>query len=145
MNRHIPALAIAFTLASATGLRAQEPAPAPAPAPAAAAQDSVDFSGDWEWGAQTNDTTMGGVWRINRQPDGRYTGVVTRTGGRPTSPAPIRSFNTRGRRGFSMTVDFDGVIYTFQGQLEGNAGRSINGTMNFRGGMGRLRAEKRSQ
>lgn len=131
-------------MASATMLSAQEPAPAPAPA-AAPASDSVDFSGDWEWAAQSGDSVIQGVWRVNRAPDGRYTGVVTRTGrGQPT-PAPIRNFNPRGRRGFSMTVEFDGNMFTFQGQMEGAAGRNINGTVSFRGGMGRLRAEKRSQ
>ena len=124
----------------------QAPAPAPAPAaaePSPASLDSAAFIGDWEWAAQLQDAQLTGTFRINKGPEGRYTGVVTRQGLPGNNNAPIRSFTIR-RRSFTLTAEFDGEMYTFQGQLEGNARRSVNGTMSTRGGMGRLRAEKRS-
>lgn len=140
---------LAFLLLSAVSVTAaaqdsaQAAPAAPPAAPSQASLDSAAFAGDWEWAVQIQDRQMSGTFRINRSPEGRYTGNVSRQGGSGGSNAPIRSFSIR-RRSFTLTAEFDGEIYTFQGTLEGSAGRSVNGTISTRGGMGRLRAEKRS-
>ncbi len=134
--RRIALAAAALVICSGVA-RAQESQPAPPPP--AANRDSVDFTGDWDWSAQLRDGTINGAWRLTRNESGRYTGVVMREN---ANSSPIRSFTVR-RRSFTMTVDFDSELYTFQGSLEGT--RAVNGTLSFRGGMGRLRAERRGQ
>lgn len=147
MRTPVLAAVLAFGVSS-FALAQEQPAPAPAPAPpaapAAAATDSVDlFVGDWEWAAQVQDRQMAGTFRVTKNTEtGRYNGVVSRQGGSGGANSPIRSFTVR-RRSFTMTAEFDGEIFTFSGQLENN-GRAGNGNLNFRGGMGRLRVEKRS-
>lgn len=124
------ALTAAALVAFTGTARAQDQQPAADP-------DSADFSGDWDWAAQLRDGTLSGSWRLTIGENGRVTGVVTRSN---APSAPIRSFRVR-RRSFTMTVDFEGDLYTFQGTLEGP--RSVNGSISYRGGIGRLRAQRR--
>jgi hypothetical protein len=108
-----------------------------APAPAASAPaGAMDFTGEWEFTVNLPRGTLQGVWRISYA-DGRYTGVFQAEGQNPT---PVRAFSVSGTR-FSMTVEMGADLYTFSGTAE--SARTINGAVNFRGGMGRLRAVRR--
>lgn len=109
------------------------------PAAAAPAVDSNAFwAGDWDFQIQLRDSTIGGGWRLNYV-QGRFSGIVARPG---VPPAPIRSFVVRtNKKDMTLTVDWNGEEYVFNGHLE-NA-RSISGNVSYRGGIGRLRATKR--
>ena len=139
----VSALAVVVLSLSCAGLAlAQEPQPAPAPpvaAPAAPAVDSNDlWVGDWDFTAQANDAQMDGVWRINYA-NGRFTGVVAIPG---HPPAPISAMTVRDHyRNFSLTAYFNGESYVFSGRLDNP--RTVSGTMTIRGGIGRMRAQKR--
>jgi hypothetical protein len=143
-----PALAgviIALSIGSARLLRAQEPQPAPAPAaaaPAAPAAPAVDSNelwvGEWEFTSQFRDSTVSGLWRINYG-GGRFTGMVVIPG---VPPSPISAMGVRDHfRNFSLTAYFNGDAFTFSGHLDNP--RTVNGTLSTRGGMGRMRAQKR--
>lgn len=123
--------------ASASTALAQAPAAAPAaPAPAAVDSNTL-WAGDWDFTMQLRDSTIGGGWRLNYV-QSRFSGIVARPG---LPPSPIKSFTLRGARDMTMTVDWNGEIYTFTGHLENP--RNITGTISGRGGIGRLRAQKR--
>jgi hypothetical protein len=133
-----PALVAALALACASGSPGAG-ASAPSPAAAATAQTTagvVDFAGDWEFTAQMRDATVTGDWRLTRT-DAGYTGVVASSLGRTS---PIRSFSSRGRS-FTLTFEVDGEPYTITGTAE--TPQTANGSLSFRGGMGRLQARRR--
>ncbi|MFI5207038.1 MAG: hypothetical protein ACHQU8_03170 [Gemmatimonadales bacterium] len=125
---------------------AQEPQPAPAPAaapPAAAAAPAVDsntlYVGDWVFTAQLRDNTIDGTWRINYA-NGRFTGVVTIPG--EPAPSPISQMSVRDHfRNVRITAYFNSEEYTFTGRLDNPV--NINGTLQTRNGIGRMRAQKR--
>jgi hypothetical protein len=122
--------------AAATPVRAQDTTKALAPAPAV---DSAQmYVGDWDWTAGNGERAVDGIWRINYA-NGRFTGIVARPG---VPVAPIGSFTLRNGREFTMTVDFNGEAWTFSGRLDNV--RNISGTLSRRGGMDRVRAQKRS-
>ncbi|MFI5280349.1 MAG: hypothetical protein ACHQU1_07630 [Gemmatimonadales bacterium] len=150
------ALAVTSLSLGGAGLAvAQEPQPAPAPAAAPPAAPAVDsnllWTGDWEFSAQMRDSTYDGVWRINYA-NGQFTGTVAliqatnnttgntyRTG---LPPAPVSAMSVRDHfRNFQLTVYFNSESFTFSGHLD-NPTR-ITGSMSSRGGIGRLRAQKR--
>jgi hypothetical protein len=139
--------AVALSLSRAGLALAQDPQPAPAPAaaapatPAAPAVDSNElYVGEWDWTAQLRDSSISGLWRISYA-NGRFTGtVVLATPGMP--PSPVSAMSVRDHfRNFSLTTYFNGDPFTFSGHLDNP--RNVNGTMSTRGGMGRLRAQKR--
>ena len=134
------ALAVAFAGSRAIPALAQETPPAAPPAaPAAPAVDSnALWAGDWDFQIQLRDSTIGGGWRVNYV-QGRFTGIVARPG---LPPSPIRAFTLRTKRDMTLTVDWNGELYTFTGHLE--SPRTITGTVSAHGGIGRLRANKRS-
>ena len=141
-NRLYATLGLAFAAAGAFALPAQAQAPAAAPAaPASAAPAAVDsntlWAGDWDFTMQLRDSTIGGGWRLNYIQN-HFSGIVARPG---LPPSPIKSFTVRGSRDMTMTVDWNGEIYTFSGHLENQ--RNITGTVSGHGGIGRLRAQKR--
>ena len=107
-----------------------------AAAPQANQDSMMLFTGDWDWTANLRDSTVSGAWRVNYA-NGRFTGVVTRPG---MAPQPIKSFTVRGRT-FTLTADWNGDMYTFQGTLENP--RNASGTFTTRGSLGRLRIQKR--
>lgn len=143
---------IALSLGRAGVARAQDTPPAPAATPVAPAVDSnLLWTGDWDFSAQTRDSTFDGSWRLNYS-SGQFTGTVvlaqatsnlgggTRRTGFP--PAPVSAMSVRDHfRNFLLTVYFNGEAYTFSGHLD-NPNR-ITGTYSTRGGIGRLRAQKR--
>jgi hypothetical protein len=137
------ALAVAALTLHHAGLAvAQDPQPAPAAPAAAPAAPAVDsnalWEGDWDFTAQANDSQMDGVWRIN-DANGRFTGVVAIPG---HPPAPISAMTVRDHyRNFSLTAYFNGESYVFSGRLDNP--RTVSGTMTIRGGIGRMRAQKR--
>lgn len=106
---------------------------------AAPGMDSAQmYVGDWDWSARRGDSTEVGVWRINFA-TGVFTGIVARQG---VPVAPISSFVLRSGREFTLIVNFNGETWTFAGRLD-NA-RNISGTLTRRGGIDRLRAQKRA-
>jgi len=126
------AVVLAAAVVFAVPAQAQEQQQAPA------AVDSNQFYvGDWDFSAQTRDSSVSGVWRINYA-NGRFTGIVARPG---QPPSPIRSFTLRDMRNFTLSVDFNSETWTFTGHLD-NA-HNITGSVSTRGGIGRLRAQKR--
>jgi hypothetical protein len=146
---------IALSLGSAGLASAQDPQPAPAPAAAAPAAPAVDsnllWTGDWDFSAQMRDSTYDGVWRINYA-NGQFTGTVAlvqatanTSGGSMRiglPPAPVSTMTVRDHfRNFQLTVFFNGESFTFSGHLD-NPTR-ITGSLSTRGGIGRLRAQKR--
>jgi hypothetical protein len=133
------ALAVAALALGGRAANAQAQTRDSAAAPARAAVDSnTFFAGDWDFQIQERDSTIGGGWRVNYV-DGRFTGIVARPG---VPPSPIKSFVVRpNHRDMTMSVDWNGEEYVFTGHLE-NA-RNITGSVSFRGGIGRLRAQKR--
>jgi hypothetical protein len=144
MNRaHSTAFAAVFIALSLGGVRvarAQDPQPAPAAAaPAAPAVDSNEmFIGEWEFTAQFRDSSVTGLWRINYA-GGHFTGTVLMPG---VPPSPINSMTVRDHfRNFSLTAYFNGDRFDFSGHLDNP--RTVSGTMSTRGGMGRLRAQRR--
>lgn len=134
------ALTAALTAAAcASGSSGGASAPAPA-APAAstsgrAVAGAVDFTGDWDFTAQMRDASVTGSWRLSLT-DAGYTGVVASSLGN----SPIRSFTPRGRS-FTLTFEVNNEPYTITGVAE--TPQLINGSLSFRGGMGRLQARKR--
>ena len=135
-NRLILSLAAALIVVSG---RAQAQTPQPAAEPARPAVDSnAMWAGDWDFQIQLRDSTIGGGWRLNYV-DGHFSGIVARPG---VPPSPIRSFRIgNNKRDMTLSVDWNGEEYVFTGRLE-NA-RNIQGQVSFRGGIGRLRAQKR--
>jgi len=111
---------------------------APAAAPAPGADSAQMYVGDWDWTAGTGDRLVSGVWRINLA-SGRFTGIVAQPG---VPVTPIGSFTLRNGREFTLMCDFNGETWTFSGRLD-NA-RNVSGTLSRRGGMDRLRAQKRA-
>jgi hypothetical protein len=141
-NRLIVSLTVALVAAGSQAAVARAQTPEPAAAAAAPARPAVDsnamWAGDWDFQIQLRDSTIGGGWRLNYV-DGRFSGIVARPG---VPPSPIRSFTLRtNKRDMQLTVDWNGEEYVFTGRLE-NA-RNIQGQVSFRGGIGRLRAQKR--
>ena len=133
----ISAVVTGMALAAVTTpARAQDTTTAPAPAPAV--DSALMYVGDWEWVAGSGERLVEGVWRLNYA-NGRFTGIVARPG-IPTTP--LGSFTLRNGREFTLTCDFNGEIWTFTGRLE-NA-RNVSGTLSRRGGIDRLRAQKRA-
>ena len=136
-KRLLVSLVLAAALGGARAGLAQNP-PVPAPAPAAASVDSAAmWAGDWDFQLQLRDSTIGGGWRLNYV-QGHFTGIVARPG---LAPSPIRSFTLRSNRDMTLTVDWNGEMYTFSGHLD--SPRNITGTVSAHGGIGRLRASKR--
>jgi hypothetical protein len=136
----LPLLALLAACASGGG-SASAPAAAPAAsatatAAATATADSVDFTGDWEFAAQLQGSTLEGVWRATYN-NGRYSGIVA-VAGKPTMP--LASFTPSGRR-VTLSFEMNAEIYTIAATAENV--RTANGTVTYRGGMGRLRAQKR--
>lgn len=152
----ILALAVVALSLHRAGLAvAQEPQPAAAPPAAPAATPAVDsnmlWTGDWDFSAQTRDSTFEGTWRINYS-NGQFTGTVAmiqatanmsgNTSRLGFPPAPVSAMSVRDHfRNFQLTVYFNGESYTFSGHLD-NANR-ITGSLSSRGGIGRLRAQRR--
>ncbi len=146
---------VALTLSRGGLAVAQDSPPAPAPPaapPAAPALDSnMLWTGDWDFSAQMRDSTYDGTWRIIYA-NGRFTGSVAmsqatsnlsgatyRTG---LPPAPVSAMAVRDHfRSFQLTVYFNSESFTFSGHLD-NPTR-ITGSLSTRGGIGRLRAQKR--
>jgi hypothetical protein len=118
--------------------RAQDTTKAAPPAPAPGVDSAQMYVGDWDWTVSRRDSTVTGVWRINRA-NGRFTGIVARPG---TPTVPISSFTLRNGREFTLTADINGETWTFSGRLD-NA-RNASGTLSTRGGIDRLRAQKRA-
>ena len=120
-----------------------QPAPAAPPPPSAAPEvPAVDSNqlwvGEWDYTAQLRDSTVEGLWRINYA-NGRFTGTVTIP---RQPPAPISSMSLRDHyRNMQFTVYFNSEPYVFSGRLDNL--RNISGTLTIRGGIGRLRAQKR--
>jgi hypothetical protein len=138
-NRLMLALGLAVAAVGSRAASARAQTPDAAATPARAAVDSnTFFAGDWDFQIQMRDSTIGGGWRLNYV-DGHFSGIVARPG---VPPSPIRSFVVRpNHRDMTLTVDWNGEEYVFTGRLE-NA-RNITGQVSFRGGLGRLRAQKR--
>jgi len=133
------ATAAACASGSQGGQSAATPAAPAAPAASAAAATAAlapDFTGDWDFTAQMRDNSVSGTWRLSRT-DAGYTGVVASSLG---SNVPIRSFSSRGRS-FTLTFDIGNDNYSITGTAE--TPQTINGTLSFRGGMGRLQARRR--
>lgn len=109
-----------------------------APAPAAVDSNAL-FAGDWDFTIQLRDSTIGGGWRLNYV-QGRFSGIVARPG---VPPSPVKEFTVRenSKRDMRLVVDWNGEEYVFTGRLENV--RNITGTVSYRGGIGRLRAQKR--
>lgn len=119
---------------ASTPARAQDTAKAQTPG-----LDSAQmYVGDWDWSSGSGDRAVEGVWRINYA-NGRFTGIVARQG---VPVSPISSFTLRNGREFTLLCDFNGEVWTFTGRLD-NA-RNISGTLSRRGGIDRLRAQKRA-
>jgi hypothetical protein len=110
-----------------------------APAPAAVDSNAL-YAGDWDFTIQLRDSTIGGGWRLNYV-QGRFSGIVARPG---VPPSPVKEFTVRenSKRDMRLVVDWNGEEYVFTGRLENV--RNITGTVSYRGGIGRLRAQKRS-
>ena len=111
-------------------------------APATVAPAPVDsgpmWVGDWDFTAQLGDQSIQGAFRVNYANE-VFSGVVARPG---FPVGPIKSFRLRSGREFLMEVEWNGEPYTFSGRLDNP--RRISGTVGYRGGIGRLRAEKRA-
>ncbi len=141
-NRLMLSLSVAAAAFGAGSTTARAQTPAAAAAPAAPARPAVDsnalWAGDWDFQIQLRDSTIGGGWRLNYV-DGHFSGIVARPG---VPPSPIRSFIVRPNgRDMTLSVDWNGEEYVFSGHLENV--RNITGQVSFRGGIGRLRAQKR--
>jgi hypothetical protein len=142
-----PAIALAFialSLGRAGTAVAQDPQPTPAPAaaPAAPAVPAVDsnefYVGEWDFSAQFRDSTINGLWRINYL-NGHFNGTVLLPG---MPPSPISGMTVRDHfRTVSLSAYFNGEQWSFSGHLDNP--RTVSGTMSTRGGMGRLRAQRR--
>jgi len=135
------AVTAAATLAAcASGSSGGASAPAPATSAASAAAPTAatapDFTGDWEFTAQMRDNTVSGSWRLTRT-DAGYTGILASSLG---PSAQIRSFTSRGRS-FTLTFEVGNETYAITGVQETQ--QTIHGTLNFRGGIGRLQASRR--
>lgn len=139
---------IALSVGRAGLARAQDPQPAPA---APAVDSNLLWTGDWDFSAQMRDSTYEGSWRLNYS-NGQFTGTVAlgqatsnTTGGSyriGLPPAPVSAMTVRDHfRNFQLTVFFNGESFTFSGHLD-NPTR-ISGSLSTRGGIGRLRAQKR--
>ena len=135
-RRLLFSLVVAAALVGSRALLAQDAAAAPAPA-APRVDSAAMWAGDWDFQIQLRDSTIGGGWRLNYV-QGRFTGIVARPG---LAPSPIRAFTLRGTRDMTLTVDWNGELYTFSGHLD--TPRTITGTVSAHGGIGRLRASKR--
>jgi hypothetical protein len=111
-------------------------------APATVAPAPVDsgdmWVGDWDFTAQLGDNNVAGTFRVNYA-NKVFSGVVARPG---FPIMPIKSFRLRTGREFIMEVEWNGEPYTFQGRLDNP--RRITGSVGYRGGIGRLRVEKRA-
>ena len=130
--------AVATCAVLAAPARAQDTTKAPPAAPAPGADSAQMYVGDWDWTAGTGERLVDGVWRINYA-NGRFTGIVARPGMPVT---PISSFTLRNGREFTLICDFNGETFTFSGRLDNV--RNASGTLSRRGGMDRLRAQKRA-
>lgn len=132
-------MAVATVVAGlAGGVRQAQAQSAPATVAPAPVDSGDMWVGDWDFTTQLGDQQVAGTFRVNYA-NQVFSGVIARPG---FPVGPIKSFRLRNGREFQMEVEWNGEPYTFSGRLD-NA-RRISGSVGFRGGIGRLRAEKRA-